>query len=146
MVLNFSWDGCNTQEKWKTKVMQNLGEGGDKVHYGICASGLFTRLRRHVEQNSDKGIFKRKTWNPHTGNRLRIYRTNNKMQELTALLPKNRAILVRDKTKVSKFKSRHRIQEKVITLKENYTWNTKRYRKNKCRKKRGSRNSSTTRQ
>ena len=24
-VFNFSWDGCNTQEKWKTKVMQNLG-------------------------------------------------------------------------------------------------------------------------
>ena len=21
----FSWDGCNTQEKWKTKVMQNFG-------------------------------------------------------------------------------------------------------------------------
>ena len=37
------------------------GGGGDKVHYGICASGLFTRLRRHVEQNSDKGIFKRET-------------------------------------------------------------------------------------
>ena len=25
IVFNFSWDGCNTQEKWKTKVMQNLG-------------------------------------------------------------------------------------------------------------------------
>ena len=25
-VFNFSWDGCNTQEKWKTKVMQNLGQ------------------------------------------------------------------------------------------------------------------------
>ena len=25
IVINFSWDGCNTQEKWKTKVMQNLG-------------------------------------------------------------------------------------------------------------------------
>ena len=24
-VLNFSWDNCNTQEKWKTKVMQNFG-------------------------------------------------------------------------------------------------------------------------
>ena len=22
--FNFSWDGCNTQEKWKTKVMQNV--------------------------------------------------------------------------------------------------------------------------
>ena len=23
--FHFSWDGCNTQEKWKTKVMQNCG-------------------------------------------------------------------------------------------------------------------------
>ena len=25
IVFNLSWDGCNTQEKWKTKVMQNFG-------------------------------------------------------------------------------------------------------------------------
>ena len=25
IVFNFSWDGCNTQEKWKTKDMQNFG-------------------------------------------------------------------------------------------------------------------------
>ena len=25
IVFNFSWDGCNTQEKWKTKVVQNSG-------------------------------------------------------------------------------------------------------------------------
>ena len=25
IVFNFSWDGCNNQEKWKTKVMQNFG-------------------------------------------------------------------------------------------------------------------------
>ena len=25
IVFNFSWDGCNTQEKWKTKVMQKFG-------------------------------------------------------------------------------------------------------------------------
>ena len=24
IVFYFSWDGCNTQEKWKTKVMQNF--------------------------------------------------------------------------------------------------------------------------
>ena len=24
-VFHFSWDGCNTQKKWKTKVMQNFG-------------------------------------------------------------------------------------------------------------------------
>ena len=26
IVFNLSWDGCNTREKWKTKVMQSLGE------------------------------------------------------------------------------------------------------------------------
>ena len=26
LIFNFSWDGCNTEEKWKTKVMQNLGD------------------------------------------------------------------------------------------------------------------------
>ena len=25
IVFNFSWDGCNTQEKWETKVMKNSG-------------------------------------------------------------------------------------------------------------------------
>ena len=25
IVFNFSWDGCSTQEKWKTKIMQNFG-------------------------------------------------------------------------------------------------------------------------
>ena len=29
IVFNFSWDSCNSKEKWKTKVMQNLGGGGD---------------------------------------------------------------------------------------------------------------------
>ena len=28
IVFNFSWDGCNTQEKWKTKVKQNFGGAG----------------------------------------------------------------------------------------------------------------------
>ena len=32
IVFSFSWDGCNTQEKWKTKVMQiflgGVGGGG----------------------------------------------------------------------------------------------------------------------
>ena len=40
IVFNFSWDGCNTQEKWKTEVMQNLG--ANKVHYGKCGSGVWT--------------------------------------------------------------------------------------------------------
>ena len=28
IVFSFSWNGCNTQERWKTKVMQKLGRGG----------------------------------------------------------------------------------------------------------------------
>ena len=39
IVFNFSWDICNTQEKSKTKVMQNCG-GASKVHYGKCGSGI----------------------------------------------------------------------------------------------------------
>ena len=26
IVFNFSWDGCNTQEKWKKEIMKNLGD------------------------------------------------------------------------------------------------------------------------
>ena len=26
IVFNFSWDGCNSQEKWNTKVVSNFGE------------------------------------------------------------------------------------------------------------------------
>ena len=47
IVFNFCWDGCNTQEKWKTKVKQNFGGqircimGGDvEVAYGLLGSGL----------------------------------------------------------------------------------------------------------
>ena len=29
IVFKFSWDGCNTQEKWKTKAMQILGGVGE---------------------------------------------------------------------------------------------------------------------
>ena len=31
IVFSFSWDGCNTQEKWKTKVMQILGGWGWRI-------------------------------------------------------------------------------------------------------------------
>ena len=31
IVFNFSWDGFNAQENWKTKVMQNLGGGGEGI-------------------------------------------------------------------------------------------------------------------
>ena len=39
IVFNFSWDGCNTQEKWNTNVIQNFGGqircimGGVQVAY-----------------------------------------------------------------------------------------------------------------
>ena len=39
IVFNSSWDGCNTQEKWKTKVMPLFGGrgwGATKVHYRVC--------------------------------------------------------------------------------------------------------------
>ena len=38
IVFNLPWDGCNSREKWKAKVLQFffLGGGG---HYGRCASG-----------------------------------------------------------------------------------------------------------
>ena len=45
IVFDFSWDECNTQEKLKTMVMQNLRGGGggggvNKVHYGLCENSL----------------------------------------------------------------------------------------------------------
>ena len=40
IVFNFSWDSCNTHEKWKTKVMQHLGGGwSNKEDFWRCASG-----------------------------------------------------------------------------------------------------------
>ena len=40
IVLDFSWDHCNTQEKLETMVMQNffLRGGGavNKLYYGLC--------------------------------------------------------------------------------------------------------------
>ena len=38
IVSDFSWDDSNTQEKFETMVMQNLG-GVNKVHYGLCKKG-----------------------------------------------------------------------------------------------------------
>ena len=48
IVCNFSWDGRNTQEKWKTKVMQNFG-GANKVHYGRCASGVSLHHQQQIQ-------------------------------------------------------------------------------------------------
>ena len=48
IVFNFFWDSCNTQEKWKTKVMQNLGEkircimGDVQVAYGKFVLRFFS--------------------------------------------------------------------------------------------------------
>ena len=33
IVLDFSWDDCNTLEKWLCKIL-----GGNKVSYGLCES------------------------------------------------------------------------------------------------------------
>ena len=52
IVFNFSWDGCNTQEKSKTNFMQFFiylfffgggvgGGGGNKVYHGRCVNGEF---------------------------------------------------------------------------------------------------------
>ena len=38
IVFNFSWDGCNTQENWKTKVM----------HYGNCASSVWCEANKYL--------------------------------------------------------------------------------------------------
>ena len=47
IVFSFSKDGCNTREKWKTKVMQNLGVvGANKVHYGGCTKGALVTLTK----------------------------------------------------------------------------------------------------
>ena len=36
IVFNFSWDNCNTQEKWKTKLLQNLFlRGREGGHRGV---------------------------------------------------------------------------------------------------------------
>ena len=52
IVLDFSWNGLNTQEKLETVVMQNIyffggGGGVNKVHYGLCENledrAMFTR-------------------------------------------------------------------------------------------------------
>ena len=49
----FSWDGCNTQEKRKTKVMQffrGRGGGANKVHYGRCARRHIGNLRKDDDE------------------------------------------------------------------------------------------------
>ena len=50
IVFNFSWDGCNTREKWKTKVMQNLG-GQIRCIMGDVqeANRPFYRYGGHIE-------------------------------------------------------------------------------------------------
>ena len=57
IVFNFSWDGCNTQEKWKTKVMQSLWwqirciMGNVQVAYQANYTNLTIRwATRHFEK------------------------------------------------------------------------------------------------
>ena len=43
IAFDFSWNDCNTREKLKTTVMQNLGGGGvggvNMVHCGLLENG-----------------------------------------------------------------------------------------------------------
>ena len=55
IVLDISWDDCNTQEKLDTRVMQIfvfLGGGGgggvNKVLYGLCESGEFLGITETI--------------------------------------------------------------------------------------------------
>ena len=38
VVFNFSWEDCNTREKWKNKGHTKFW-GANEVHYGKCGSG-----------------------------------------------------------------------------------------------------------
>ena len=39
---NFSWDGCNTREKWNQRLCNFWGVGwANKVHYERCVSGVW---------------------------------------------------------------------------------------------------------
>ena len=56
IVLDFSWDDCNTQEKLETMVMQNSG-WVNNVHYGLCENRkygdvLLNKAEGHLIFNS----------------------------------------------------------------------------------------------
>ena len=50
IVFNFSWDGCNTQEKWKTKVMQNFGEQTRCIMWDVQVVNSLLVLQRRTSQ------------------------------------------------------------------------------------------------
>ena len=46
IVFIFFWGGCDTKEKWKTKLCKILGRNFmNKVHYGKCGSGVWCFIR-----------------------------------------------------------------------------------------------------
>ena len=56
IVLDCSWDDCNTQEKLETMVVQNSG-WVNKVHYGLCKNSkygdvLLNKAEGHLIFNS----------------------------------------------------------------------------------------------
>ena len=60
IVLDFSWDECNTQKKLKTRVMQFFGGGRggvevNKVLYGQCESSEKVDTT-HIGDKEDKII------------------------------------------------------------------------------------------
>ena len=94
IVFSFSWDGCNTQEKWKTKVMQIffwVGGGADKVRYGKCGSGVLplgcatgrpcnNRRLEHVHHANVVVFFRWKSWSCmcfDSQNNLRLWSSPN---------------------------------------------------------------------
>ena len=95
IVFSFSWDGCNTQEKWKTKVMQFFlgggGAGADKVRYGKCGSGVLplgcatgrpcnNRRLEHVHHANVVVFFRWKSWSCmcfDSRNNLRLWSSPN---------------------------------------------------------------------
>ena len=62
IVFNFPWDGCNTKEKWKTKVMQNLGGqircfmGNVEVAFARDELCLQTRIGGEIFSSKGPGL------------------------------------------------------------------------------------------
>ena len=40
-LFRFSWDDCDTQENWETKIMQNFGGKQCVLDYGKCANSEY---------------------------------------------------------------------------------------------------------
>ena len=63
IVFKFSLDGCNTQEKWKTKVMQNLGAEISWIMEKVEVAYEYFFSCKSTNQNQDLKIT-RKSFKP----------------------------------------------------------------------------------